>query len=357
MDTGVDGRGVLTMRLTLPSNKYRTGEALTGFFEGLARRVETLPSVQRAGLTSQFPPLEFLRSRVMVNGAVPADGSPLPSANLTVVSGRYFEALGIALRRGRAFDTRDRAGSARVAVVNETFASRYLGANPIGARIQTGDNPAASPPAEVVGVVADTANVGASEPPAPEVFVPLGQRLDNQLFLVTKIAGEPRSAVSAIRQTVASLDPDQPVYSIQTLDEAFAASTVTQQLSTVLLAMFAGVALVLASVGIYGVTSYAVRSRTQEIGIRMAMGADRGTVIWMVMRQVLAVAAAGMALGLGAVLLSRRLLTSVLFGVSALDWPTLAGTAVLFGAIALLAAWRPAAAASSVDPVVALRCE
>jgi putative ABC transport system permease protein len=356
--TGVDADGVVTMRLTLPSNKYKTGAAMTEFFEELARKVEELPSVERAGLTSQFPPMEFLRSRVMINGATPGTGTVLPSANLTVVTPGYFDTLGIAVRAGRAFDAHDRAGSPRVAIVNEAFAARYFeqGAG-LGRRIQLGDNPAASPAAEVVGMVANTANVGAAAPAAPEVFVPLGQRLDNQLFLMTKVAGEPRAAVSTIRQAVASLDPDQPVYGIQTLAEAFEASTVAQQVSTVLLGMFAAVAVVLAGVGIYGVTAYAVQSRTQEIGIRMAMGADRRLVIWMVMRQVLAVVAAGMAVGFSAIILSGRLFTSVLFGVTTLDGPTLAATATLFSTVALLAAWKPAAAASSVDPVVALRCE
>jgi predicted permease len=357
VSTGVDSQGVLTMRLTLPTNRYATGEALTGFFEELVRRVEALPVVQRAGLASQFPPQEFLRTRVLVNGAPPTGGT-LPTANITVVTPGYFDTVRIRLQTGRRFDARDRAGAPPVIMVNDAFASRYLAdRSPLGARIQLGDNPANSAAAEIVGVVADTANVGAGAATAPEVFVPLGQRLDNQLFLMTRVAGDPRSAVPAIRHAVASIDPDQPVYAIQTLAEAFEASTLTEQVSTLLLAIFAGVALTLAGVGIYGVTAYTARSRTQEIGIRIAMGAARTSVIWMVMRQALGLVGIGLALGVAGVAASGRILGSVLFGVTPIDLPTLAGTAALLGIVAGVAAWGPASTASRVDPVVALRRE
>jgi len=162
------------------------------------------------------------------------------------------------------------------------------------------------------------------------------------------------SAVPAIRQAVAAIDPDQPVYAIQTLDQAFEASLLPQQVSTVLLTIFAAVALVLAGVGIYGVTAYTVRSRTQEIGIRMAMGAERSAVISMVLRQVLVMVVLGLAIGVIAVLALGPLLSSVLFGVSPIDPLTTAG---ILGTVAMAAAWWPASVASCVDPVVALRDE
>ena len=189
-----------------------------------------------------------------------------------------------------------------------------------------GDKPEQSQPAEIVGVVANTTNVGTASAPLPEVFVPMEQGRDtwNQLFLVAKIAGDPMSAVPAIRQAVVSIDPDQPVYAIQTLEQAFETSILPQQVSTVLLTIFAVVALVLAGIGIYGVTSYAVRSRTQEIGIRMAMGAERRSVMWMVLRQVLMLVAAGLTIGIGGVLALGPALSAVLFGVSAVDPLTVA---------------------------------
>ena len=360
VDTGVDAGSVITMRLTLPQEKYQTPDAITAFFEELARRVEALPNVGRAGLVSQFPPQEFFRTRVVVEGTAASSAKTFPTAYATVASRGYFEAIGMKLRAGRRFDDRDRAGSPRVVVVNEAFVSRYLeGRPPIGAQIRMGDKPEQAAPAELVGVVANTTNTGAASAPMPEAFIPMEQGRDgwNQLFLVAKIAGDPMSAVSTIRQAVVSIDPDQPVYAIQTLGQAFEASMLPQQVSTVLLTIFAGVALALAAIGIYGVTAYAVRSRTQEIGIRMAMGAERSSVVWMVLRQVLVLVAAGLSIGVGAVLALGSLLSSVLFGVSPIDPLTVATTASLLGAVAVAAAWWPAAVASRVDPVIALRYE
>jgi putative ABC transport system permease protein len=358
VDTGVDAKAVITMRLTLPAERYRTGEAINAFFEELARRVEAAPTVARAGLASQFPPQEFIRTRVVVEGTTERRDATLPTAYATVASHGYFEAVGMTRRVGRTFDDRDRAGSPHVVVVNDAFVSRFLGGRaPLGARIRMGDNPEQGTPAEVVGVVANTTNAGAASEPAPEVFVPMAQRPDNQLFLIAKMAGDPTSAVSTLRQTVISIDPDQPVYAIQTLNQAFETSLLPQQVSTVLLAIFALVALTLAGIGIYGVTAFAVRSRTQEIGIRMAMGAERSSVVWMVLRQVLLLVAAGLTIGIGTVLALGPALASVLFGVSPIDPLTIAATAAVLGAVAIAAAWWPVAIASRVDPVIALRYE
>ena len=360
VDPGVDPGSVVTMRLTLPQEKYRSGEAITAFFEELARRVETLPGVERAGLASQFPPQAFFRTRLLVDGAPPPGGQTLPTAYATIASRGYFQALGMRLRAGRLFDDRDRHGAAAVVVVNEAFVTRFLnGSAPLGTRIRIGEKPEQSAPAELVGVVANTVNAGAALAPMPEMFVPMEQGRDrwNQLFLVARINGEPAQAVAQIRQAVASIDPDQPVYAIQTLSQAFEASIVMQQASAALLTIFAVVALALAAVGIYGVTAYGVRTRTQEIGIRMAMGAERSAVVWMVLRQVFALVAAGLTLGVGAVVALGPALASLLFGVSAIDPVTVLATASLLGAVALAAAWWPAWVASRVDPVVALRYE
>ena len=360
VDSGLDAGGVITMRLTLPQEKYRGGEAITAFFEELARRVDVLPGIRRAGLASQFPPQAFIRLRVMVDGAPPAGGETLPTAFATIASHGYFEAIGMRLRAGRLFDDRDRAGAPPVAIVNEAFVARHLGGRaPIGARIRVGNRPEQSAPAEIVGVVGNAVNAGAASVPLPEVFVPmeLGRDAWNQLFLVARTTGDAAAAVANIRQAVASIDPDQPVYAIRTLDQAFESGIATQQLSAALLTIFAAVALTLAAVGIYGVTAYSVRSRTQEIGIRMAMGAERRTVVWMVLRQVLLLVAAGLAIGTGAVQALGPALGSLLFGVTPIDPLSVAATAALLGAVAVGAAWWPAWVASRVDPVVALRYE
>jgi putative ABC transport system permease protein len=360
VDPGVDPRSVITMRLTLPQEKYRSGEAITAFFEELARRVEALPGVERAGLASQFPPQAFIRLRVLVDGAAAPGGQTLPTTYATIASSGYFDAVGMRLRAGRFFDARDRQGAPPVVIVNEAFAQRYLaGRAPLGARIRLGNKPEQAAPAELVGVVANAVNAGAASAPMPEVFVPmeLGRDAWNQLFLVARTSGEPAHAVASIRQAVASIDPDQPVYAIQTLSQAFEAGIVAQQVSAALLTIFAAVALALAAVGIYGVTAYGVRMRTQEIGIRMAMGAERSAVVWMVLRQVFLLVAAGLTIGIGAVVALGPALASLLFGVSAIDPLTVMGTATVLGAVALGAAWWPAWIASRVDPVVALRYE
>jgi predicted permease len=363
VDTGVNAGATITMRLTLPQEKYKGGEAITAFFEELARRVEALPGIAHAGFGSQFPPQSFFRIRVAVDGTTAPAGTTFPTTQITIASRGYFDALGIARRAGRTFDEQDRPNAPHVVVVNEAFVAKYLDGRPaasaIGARIRLGDRPDRAQPHQIIGVVASTTNVGTASPPAPEIFIPMEQGRDawNQLFLVASTAGDPMAAVPAIRQAVASLDRDQPVYAIQTLEQAFEANIVTQQVSAVLMTVFATVALVLAGVGIYGVTSYAVRSRTQEIGIRMAMGAERHSVMWMVLQQVLLHVAAGLTIGIGGVVAAGPALSAVLFGVSPVDPLTVAATATVLGLVAVGAAWWPASSASRVDPVVALRAE
>jgi putative ABC transport system permease protein len=360
VDTGVDAASVITLRLTLPQEKYGTGEAITNFFEELNRRVAALPQVRHAGVTSQFPPQEFFRLRVLVDGSAASPGATLPTAYVTVASTGYFDALGIRLRAGRVFDERDHSAAPHVVVVNEAFAARHLaGRSPVGAHVRLGQRPEQAQPAEIVGVVANSSNAGPASAPQPEVFVSMEQGRDrwNQMFLVAKIDGEPMSAVPSLRQAVLSIDRDQPVYAIQTLDQAFETSVLPQQVSTVLLTIFAAAAVVLAGVGIYGVTAYAVRSRTQEIGIRIAIGADRRAVVWMVLRQVLALVAIGLLLGTGAVIALGPVLSALLFGVTPIDPLTLVATAAMLGTVAVVAAWFPASVASRVDPVIALRYE
>ena len=206
--------------------------------------------------------------------------------------------------------------------------------------------------------MADYRNSGMTQPVRPEIYIPVRQQTAwNQLFVLVRTEGAPAALLPSARQAVSSLDPEQPVYLIQTLDEALATSSFQQRISAVLLSIFAGVALVLAAIGIYGVMSYAVTARTQEMGVRLAIGAQRRDVIWLVLSQVLRLSAIGLAIGVGVVVAAGRALEGLLFGVRAADPATIAAVTFVLGAVALVAAWAPASRASKTDPIQALRTE
>jgi putative ABC transport system permease protein len=278
------------------------------------------------------------------------------------VSRGYFETLGIPIVAGRAFDERDRPGGQRVVLVNQAFAARYLaGRNAVGARVRvagSGSRPP-GPWAEIAGVAADARNRGFGAPVQPEIFTAMERGVDNwnQLFLLVRSAGSASALLSPVREAVRSLDPDQPVYAVQTLEEAIAVSTFQQHLAARLLTLFAAAALVLAAIGVYGVMSYSVMARTQEIGVRLAIGAQRRDVVWLVLRQVFSLAAVGVIVGVGLVIAGGGVLRDLLYGVAPSDPLTIAFVCLTLGSVALVAAWLPARRASRVDPVVALRAE
>ena len=360
-DLGFDPKNVLTMRLTLPQQKYRTGEAITMFFEELARRVSSTPGVASAAMVSQFPPLGFSSAQVEVEG-VATGGAMLPTANTTIASRDYFKTLGVPVLRGRAFGSEDVAAADPHVIVNQAFVSRYLDSKePIGARVRLAARSGAPPRqwSEIVGVVGDARNNGVGAAVRPEVFIPMEQGRDawNQLFLVVRSAQDASALTPSIRSVITSIDAEQPVYLIQTMEEAVATSSFQQRIAALLVSIFAGVALVLAALGIYGVMSYTVAARTQEIGVRMAVGAERADVLGLVLWQVARLAVIGLAAGVGLLLLASKPLTQLLFGVTPLDPLTIATVTVTLGAIALLAAWGPAWRASRVDPIQALRYE
>jgi putative ABC transport system permease protein len=357
VDPGFDQKGVLTMRLTLPREKYPDA-AVNVFFERLVERLSAVSGVTSVAAASQFPPLGSFGTQFRLErGNV--EGSTLPTASITVATPAYFDTLRVGLHGGRRFNTSDRLETPRVAIVNRAFAARYLpGVDPIGQRLSVGRPDANQPLTTIVGVVDDYRNVGAAQPVRPEIVVPMQQQTAwNQLFMLVRADVDTASLLPAVRQAVTSLDPEQPIYNIQTLEDAMALSAFQQRLSAMLLGVFAVVAIVLAAIGIYGVMAYAVTARTREIGVRLAIGAQRSEVVWLVLRQVVMLAGLGLALGIGGLVLAGRSLQGLLVGVTPADPLTIGLVALGLGVVALAAGWSPAWRASRVDPIEALRCE
>lgn len=357
VDPGFEARGVLTMRLTLPRERY-PADAANAFFDALVERISSVPGVSSVSAASQFPPQEPFDTQFAVEGQ-DAGVTTLPSSLITVATPAYLSTLRVPLRGGRPFAAGDRLDTDPVAIVNESFARRYLpDTDPIGRRISIGPPDARRRWTTIVGVVGDYHNRGLAQPVRPEILIPMRQQvLWNQLFLLVRAEGAPEALLPLIREAVAALDPEQPIYSVQTLEAAMATASFQQRVAAVLLTIFAILALSLAAIGIYGVMSYTISARTQEMGVRLAVGAQRRDVLWLVFRQVLWLSVAGLSIGTGLVLAGGRALQGLLFGVTPSDPVTLAVATVVLTGIALLAAWGPASRASRVDPIQALRYE
>ncbi len=357
LDPGVNTANVLTMRVTLPPQKYRDA-AITRFFADLVSRLKATPGVVGAAAASQFPPSVFASTRFQIAGRQQTPDS-LPSADITIVTPGAFEVLGIPLRAGRWLAETDRAGAPPVLVVNESFAKRYYpGESVVGQRIATGDgNEARS--WEIVGVVGDTRGRGMAAGPEPEIYMTLEQDPDrwNQLFLLVRTAGDPALMLPTVRRLIAAIDREQPVYGIQTLEDAFAATTAQHRISTILLAVFAGLAVVLAALGVYAVMAQSVAARRQEIGIRMALGAASGDVVRMITGQALRLLLIGAGLGLAGGIALGRVASSLLVGTSPSDPTVLGVVTAMLVATGLAAGWVPARRASRIDPASALRTE
>ena len=366
IDLGFNPDRVLTMRVTIPSAKYATHQTVANFFDELQARVRALPGVEAAGIVRALP-----LAMTVGDFGIDVDGfeeSPGREAqgDLQVVSHGAFEAMQTRLLRGRWFAASDTSASALVAVVNETMARAYW-TNPdsvIGGRIRVG-NQISRPWATVVGVVADERHNSVTGAVNEKFFIPhvqwgvvtQGGDPIRSVFLVARVAGDPLDVVGAIRGEIRQIDANVPVANVRSMNDVVAIALATPRLTGLLLSAFAAIALALAAVGIYGVLAYVVSQRTQEIGIRLAIGADRSQVLRMVLRQGLRLAVVGIGAGLIGALALTRLMASLLYNVRPTDPFTFAAVSIALLLVALAASVLPARRATNISPTTALRAE
>jgi putative ABC transport system permease protein len=357
-DPGFNPENVITMNLVLPAAKYKDRPARAAFYDNLVQRVKSQPGVQSAAFVNYLP----------LGGSNSSDsylveGEPEPSpgqeqdGRYRVATPDYFRTMDISIVRGRAFTEQDKAGAPPVVIVNETLARKHWpGQDPLGRRIRFYGPLEKAPWMEVVGVIKDVKHE-LTIPVEPEYYLPHAQDPWNAMILVARTTVDPASLSAALRQQVWAIDKDQPVFDVKTMQEVRSISVAIYSFSSVMLAIFAGVALVLAAVGIYGVMAFAVTQRTQEIGIRMALGARTGDVLKLVVKHGMKLALLGMVIGLAGSWVLTRFIAKLLVGVQPTDLLTFSLVSVCLLVAAFVACYLPARRATKVDPLVALRYE
>jgi len=355
---------VLTMRTILPREKYKEPQQRDNFYQQVLQRVENLPGVVATGYSTSIP----LSWKGGTSGFLPEGiKSPIPGmaydANHRQVSADYLKTMNIPLRAGRYFDNRDNAQSIPVVIINETMARQYWpGENALGRRLKIGDpDEPGKQWKQIVGIVADIRQMGLDEPVKAEMYLPYQQVMDWPGYiprdLAIRTSGETSNLVGSVRQIIREVDPDQPVSNVATMAELLGEEAAQRRMGMIMLAGFAALALLLASLGIYGVLAYFVTQHTNEIGVRQALGATPRNILLLVLRKGMALTLAGVVIGVVAAFALTRLMSSLLFGVTAADPLTFATVPLLLVAVALLACYIPARRATKVDPLVALRYE
>jgi predicted permease len=352
---GFNPHNVLSLRLALPAVKYKSPDEIAAFFKRVTEQLRTLPEVEAVGTSYSLPmsTVALAWEPIKVEDYVPKNAQESIISNTRIVNPEYFRAMGIRLVRGRLFDEHDTKGQPETVIVDEALAERFWpNEDPIGKRLQRAG---AACWRTVVGVIDDAKEYSTEKEPPIAVYYPFEQYVARNMFLLIQTTSDPGAMAAAITREIQSLDPELPVFEVASMEQRLYDSLARRRFAMMLLAVFAGVALILGAIGIYGVMAYSVDQRTHEIGIRLALGAQPGNILKVVIRQAATLTLTGIALGLGGAFALTRLLSSLLYGIGVTDRLTFVLTPLLLGAVALFAAYVPARRAAKVDPMIALR--
>jgi predicted permease len=358
VNPGFNTEHVVTMRIFTSPAKYHDPAKRTQYMEQMLREVRAVPGVEAAGTIHLLPLRELTSRSCFAPGELKTEPNPATSsdAQFLIISPGYFDAMQTTILKGRDFNDSDRIGSRGVIIVNQAFVRSFLpGQDPIGHHFSVCWN--TPNPAEIVGVVADARQTKLNKAPEPTIFLPNAQAAMYFASIVARATGDPRQIMNSVVAAVHRIDPEQPVTGMETLETVLSESISQPRFQLVLLGAFGLLALALATIGVYGVISYSVTQRVEEIGIRLALGAQRSTVLNLVLREALALAGLGLAAGLLAALGFTRVISALLYDVSPTDPTTLLVVSSTLLLAALLAAFVPALRATRVDPIHALRSE
>jgi predicted permease len=357
VETGLRPEGVLKMRVSLPASRYDTAEKTAGFYREVLERVAGLPGVESAGVINLLPIHQYGNNgEIQVEGRDPLPPGRVPLTEFRRASTGYFKTLGIQLLGGRLFAPADEAdGVLNVVVSRELVRTFFPDGEALGKRIRGGGG--IGPWWTIVGIVGDVKQSGLTQPSRPELYFPYTASRTDGMTLVVRAASDPEELTGAVRREVQAVDPNQPVYEVRTMEEVINRSVVNLRLNMTLLSIFAGLATLLAVVGIYSVMSYLVTQYTREIGIRMALGAQPGNILKLVLGQGLALTLVGVGIGALTAFGLTHLITRFLYEVGGNDPLTYVSVSLLLTVVALVACYIPARRATKVDPLVALRYE